>query len=224
MAPPTERTVLITGATGALGSHVLARYQRAGQPIVALHHGAAPPQASGDVRWVRADVTDPASVREALRGLDVDQLVHTAGGFRFAHADQTSDADLDFLIDTNLKSAFYLVRALLPGMKERNYGRLVFVSSRATMAPGAGMAAYAASKAGLNALVASLAEETKKYDINVNAVLPTVIDTPANRRDMPKADHAQWVSPESLAEIVFSLTDARGKPVNGALLPVAGRL
>ena len=219
-----KKTVLITGATGALGSAVLARYQRAGQPIVALHHGEAPGQAAGDVRWVRANVTDPASMHQALQGLSVDQLVHCAGGFRFAHADQTSDQDLDFLLGTNLRSAFYLVRELLPGMKERNYGRLVFVSSRQTMAPGAGMAAYAASKAGLNALVSSLAEETKKHDINVNAVLPTVIDTPANRRDMPKADISQWVSTESLAEIIFSLTDAWGKPMNGALVPVAGRL
>lgn len=224
MANATKKTVLITGAAGALGSQVLARYQRAGQPIVALHHGQAPEGTPGDVRWIRADLTDPASVHEALQALHVDQLVHCAGGFRFAQADQTSDEDLDFLIDTNLKSAFYLVRELLPRMKERNYGRLVFVSSKATLSSPAGMAAYGASKAGLNALVSSLAEETRKYDINVNAVLPTVIDTPANRRDMPKADFSQWVAPESLAEVIFSLTDAWGKPIHGALLPVAGRL
>jgi NAD(P)-dependent dehydrogenase (short-subunit alcohol dehydrogenase family) len=86
------------------------------------------------------------------------------------------------------------------------------------------MSVYSATKAALNALTASLAEETKSYDINVNAVLPSIIDTPANRKDMPKADISKWVTPEALAEIIFSLTQPWGKPIHGALIPVAGRV
>jgi NAD(P)-dependent dehydrogenase (short-subunit alcohol dehydrogenase family) len=202
---------------------VVRRFQQAGQPVVGTYFQHEP-QGSSGVRWVQVNLTDAASVRAALQGVSIDHLVHCAGGFRFAHADKTSAADLDFLIDTNLRSAFYLVHELLPAMKERNYGRLVFVSSRATFAAGPGMAAYAASKSGLNMLVSSLAEETRKLDINVNAVLPTVIDTEANRRDMPKADFSAWVTTEQLAEVIFALTEPWGKPIHGALIPVAGRL
>jgi NAD(P)-dependent dehydrogenase (short-subunit alcohol dehydrogenase family) len=139
-------------------------------------------------------------------------------------ADQISDADIDFLINANLKSGLVLARELLPGMKKKNFGRMVFVSARATMAPGVGVGAYAASKAGLNMLVGSIAEETKEFDINVNAVLPTIIDTPINRSDMPGSDFSKWVKPEEISEIVYSLTSPWGKPIHGALIPVAGRL
>jgi NAD(P)-dependent dehydrogenase (short-subunit alcohol dehydrogenase family) len=116
------------------------------------------------------------------------------------------------------------MRELLPPMKKRGFGRIVLVSARATLNPPAGMSAYAASKAGLNALVSSVAEELKDFDININAVMPSMIDTLANRRDMPKADFKKWVSPDALAEIIFSLTQPWGKPIHGALIPVAGRL
>jgi NAD(P)-dependent dehydrogenase (short-subunit alcohol dehydrogenase family) len=151
-------------------------------------------------------------------------LVHCAGGFRYAPIDQLEDKDLQFLIDANLRSSFYLVRALLPEMKKKNFGRLVLISSKSTLQAPAGLSAYAASKVGLNALVSAVAEEVKSFDININAVMPTVIDTPANRRDMPKADFSSWVSPAQLAEIIFSLTQPWGKPIHGALIPVAGRV
>jgi NAD(P)-dependent dehydrogenase (short-subunit alcohol dehydrogenase family) len=176
------------------------------------------------VEFVPANLFDTKDIKAALSELDVDVLVHCAGGFRFAMADQTSDADLDFLINANLKSGIILAREFLPGMKKKNFGRMVFVSSRATFAPGVGVSAYAATKAGLNALVGSLAEETKDFNINVNAVLPTVIDTPTNRKDMPDADYNKWVKPEQLTEIVHSLTSEWGQPIHGALIPVAGRL
>ncbi|MGZ3687291.1 MAG: SDR family NAD(P)-dependent oxidoreductase [Bdellovibrionota bacterium] len=218
-----SRSVLVTGADGALGAKVYERFLAAGHEVHATYH-LEKPKSDASVHWHQVDLGDSRAVHSVLGALKIDQLVHCAGGFRFANAEQTSDADLDFLINSNLKSAFYLVRELLPKMKERNYGRIVFISSRATLASPAGMAAYAASKSGLNMLVSSLAEETRKFDINVNAVMPTVIDTPANRRDMPKADFNQWVSAEALAEIIFSLTEPWGKPIHGALLPVAGRL
>jgi len=175
------------------------------------------------------DLSEPQSIRQgllsdAMRGTPIDALVHCAGGFRFAEVEKTSDEDLDFLIDANFRSAFYLLRELLPGMKDRKRGRVVLISSRATLQPAAGMGAYCATKAALNALVGSLAEETRAHGINVNALLPTVIDTPANRRDMAKADFSKWVRPEAIAAIVSSLLGTWGDPVHGALIPVAGRL
>ena len=109
-------------------------------------------------------------------------------------------------------------------MKKKNFGRMVFISARSTFQPGAGVGAYSASKSGLNMLVSSLAEEVKEFNINVNAILPTVIDTPSNRSGMPKADFSKWVKPEQLAEIIFSLTSTWGDPVHGALIPVSGRV
>lgn len=224
-SPSTMKSikVLVTGARGVLGSAMIKKYAESGAKVIGTDLPGDFSKIQG-VDFVPANLFDAKEVKSSLAGLDVDVLVHCAGGFRFAMADQTSDADLDFLINANLKSGIVMARELLPGMKQRNFGRMVFVSSRATFAPGVGVSAYAATKAGLNALVGSLAEETKDFDINVNAVLPTVIDTPTNRKDMPDADYGKWVKPSELSEIVYSLTSPWGKPIHGALLPVAGRL
>jgi NAD(P)-dependent dehydrogenase (short-subunit alcohol dehydrogenase family) len=219
------KTVFVTGAEGALGSAVVERFLQGGCQVIGSYHSHPGPERAG-LRWLRLDLADAKAVRAAGPELrQVDAWIHCAGGFRWAKADEIGDADLEFLIAANLKSALLLTREILPGMKERGFGRIVFVSTRATIQPpGAGMSAYAATKAGLNQLVASLADEVRALDVNVNAVLPTVIDTPANRKDMPQADFSAWVTPAQLSEILFSLTQPWGKPIHGALLPIAGRL
>jgi NAD(P)-dependent dehydrogenase (short-subunit alcohol dehydrogenase family) len=229
MSSRSPRDVLITGAQGALGREVVSRFASQGCQVLATFHGKSAPAAAPGVEWVEMDVTQAASVRAGVTrarqgGRHLDALVHCAGGFRWAKIEDTTDADLDFLLDVNLRSALLLVRELIPGMKAQNFGRIVLLSSRATLAPPAGMGAYAATKAGLNALVAAVADEVRPHDININAVLPTVIDTPANRRDMPQADVATWVTPRQLADLIFALTQPLGQPVNGAAIPVAGRL
>lgn len=236
-SPPVRspQTVLITGASGALGLQVARRFVQAGVTVHATWFGGTRPSPGPDqpwlerVKWLEMDVRDIESVRRGMpkgpEGHDgVDALVHCAGGFRWTHADEVSDEDLEFLIDTNLKSAFHVVRAVLPGMKKRGFGRIVFVGARATRAGGAGMGPYAASKAGINLLTESLAEEVKGLDINVNAVLPSIIDTPANRRDMPQADPSKWVRPDELADIIFALTQPWSRAIHGALIPVSGRV
>jgi len=231
----SPQSVLITGASGALGLQVARRFVEAGLTVYATWYGGTRPTAGPDqpwleqVKWLEMDVRDIASVRRGLPGdaegqSGIDALVHCAGGFRWTHADEVSDEDLDFLLDTNLKSAFQVVRAALPGMKKRGFGRIVFVGARATRAGGAGMGPYAASKAGINLLTESLAEEVKGLDINVNAVLPSIIDTPANRKDMPQADPSKWVRPEELADIIFALTQPWSRAIHGALIPVSGRV
>lgn len=225
----TPSVVLVTGAEGALGSAVVDRFAKAGVTVLAtfLNEKRAEWSSSKNVVPTQMDVTDPVSVRKALTAkaeYPVDAWIHCAGGFRFTMTDQYQDKDLDFLFNLNLKSAFVLARELVPGMKKRNFGRIVFIGARATQSPGAGMGLYAASKAGINSVTEALAAETKGFDINVNAVLPTILDTPANRADMPKADFATWVKPEALADILFSLTQPLSQPVHGALIPVAGRV
>lgn len=220
-----QKKVLITGAQGALGSQVSARFQKAGYGVTGtLLKGTEKPKSNPETSWLEMDLADSRSVRAALTGSSYPTLIHCAGGFRFASVAETSDEDLDFLINTNLRSTFYLLRELLPEMKKNNYGRIVLISAKATLHPTAGVAAYAASKAGLNMLVASLTEELKDFDITINAVLPSIIDTPANRSSMPKADFSKWVRSEELAEIIFSLTQGFGKPIRGALLPVSGNV
>lgn len=216
---------MVTGAEGALGGAVVARFLQNGCEVLGSYHRAPGADRPG-LKWLKLDLGDAQAVRAAGAELRrVDAWVHCAGGFRWARADEISDADLDFLISANLKSALLLSREILPGMKEREFGRIVLISSRATVqVPGAGMSAYAATKAGLNQLVLSVAEEVKSFDININALLPSVIDTPANRKDMAGADFASWVTPDQLSEIIFLLTQPWGKPIHGALIPVSGRV
>jgi NAD(P)-dependent dehydrogenase (short-subunit alcohol dehydrogenase family) len=217
--------VLVTGAEGALGSAVTERFLRGGATVFATYFRDKPKDAASAIQWVQSNLSDANKVRATIQEIGaIDALVHCAGGFRWAHAGQVSAEDLDFLIDTNLRSAFHLVKEVLPGMKARGFGRIVFVSSKQTLQPSVGMAAYAASKAGINMLTLALAEEVKSFDINVNAVLPTIIDTPANRSAMPGADFKSWVPREQLAEIIFSLTQPQTQSVNGALIPVSGRV
>lgn len=220
------RHVLVTGAVGALGSAVAARFVAEGVQVTGAYLGPAAPPARAGMRWVAMDLTRSDSIAAALGDLKdpVDSLVHCAGGFRWVTTEKFTDEDLDFLLDTNLKSSFLLARALLPAMRAQGFGRIVFVGAKATLQPGAGMGPYTASKIGLNALTLALAEEVKGADINVNAVLPSIIDTPANRKDMPDADPSKWVSASELAAIIYDLTQPEKRAIHGALIPVSGRV
>lgn len=221
-----RKKVLITGAQGALGSRVVDRFLESGFQVTGtiIPNKIESAVDRPNLEWLPVDLADTQSVKKQISGRAFDILIHCAGGFRYLPIEQVNDEDLDFLMNTNLRSAFLLAREVIPSMKRENFGRIVLISARATLQAGAGMAPYAASKAGLNVLTSALAEETKSFDINVNAILPTIIDTPANRKDMPHAHYADWVSPEQLAEIIFWLTSPFGKPIHGALIPVSGRL
>jgi len=226
MSAEVGKRVLITGASGVLGLSVIERYSFSGDQVVGAYHSSGVPvsKSSQSIRWVQVDLANSEAVRSAFATDEFDIWIHCAGGFRFGMIEDLRDEDLEFLIDVNLKSAFYLARQLVPGMKKRNYGRIVFVSSYGTVQPSPGMAAYCASKAGLNLLTSVLTEETQSFDISVNAVLPTVIDTPANRKSMPQAQFSNWVSPQELADLIWTLTSSLGKPIRGALIPVRGKL
>ncbi len=230
-----KKVICVTGAQGHLGSAVIRRYLAAGHNVIGLdlliksQNSLEQDPKNPNLKWLRMDLTKTDSVAsgfELLRrnSYETEVLVHCAGGFRFNYLEKTTDEELEFMLNVNLRSSFLIAREILPEMRKRNSGRLVFISSKSTLQPPAGMTAYAASKAGLNALVTALAEEVKGTQINVNAVLPSIIDTPANRKSMSKSDFSQWVTCEQLAEIIFALTQDLGKPIHGALIPVTGRV
>lgn len=223
---------MVTGADGALGRSVRERFQAdSGAAHVIGTRLLASPGAEPELRdgWLSVDLAEPRSVARAWAllksaGAEPDVVVHCAGGFRYAPHDVISDADLDFLLAANLKSSLLISRAAIPFMKSRGFGRMVFVGARGALTAAPNMAVYAATKAAVHSLVQSLAEELKGSDITVNAVLPSIIDTPANRRDMAGADFTKWVTPAALAEVILMLTRETGTPISGALIPVPGRV
>lgn len=229
--------VVITGTAGSLGAAVarafIADSNASGLPVVGVdigyEHDTLLVEPDGEnYCTTRLDVTSSkdvsrvfAQIREAFG--PVRKLVHCAGGFRWSKLDEISDEDLDFLLQVNLKSSLLVVREVLGEMKRQEQGHIVLISSRSTLAPGVGEGAYTATKAGLNAIVKSAAAEIAELPCTINAVLPSVLDTPPNRRDMPDADFSTWVKIDDLARIIFGLTTDFGAPINGALIPVAGR-
>ena len=158
----------------------------------------------------------------ASRHGGLDALVNIAGGFRWETLSDGSIETWDRMYDVNVRTAVNACRAALPHL--RAGGRIVNVGAAGATRAAAGMGAYAASKAGVARLTEALAEELKERSITVNAVLPSIIDTPANRADMPDADHARWVRPQELADVILFLLDARASAVTGALIPVTGRV
>jgi len=156
-----------------------------------------------------------------LGGLDV--VVHTVGGFAGGQrVDQTDDATFQRMFNTNLNSAFYLLRAAIPHLRRSRSGRIIAIGSRAVVDPGPGIWAYSASKAALVSLIKTVALENKDVGLTANVILPGTIDTPANRKAMPDADTSPWVQPGNIASLAIWLAGDAGKDVNGAAIPLYG--
>jgi NAD(P)-dependent dehydrogenase (short-subunit alcohol dehydrogenase family) len=230
--PP--RRVIVTGGTGALGRALvhllLERGARVAVPYrrtdewKALQQGVA---AGAALFGEQADLAGPAgagafvdAAAARLGALDGVALVAGgwAGGARF---DEAPGDEWDQMLGTNLGTVAHVCRAALPHLRKQG-GSVVAVGSRAAEAGGAGMAAYAVSKAAVHALVRVLALENVSFGVRFNAVLPGTIDTPANRRAMPDADRSRWTSPEAIARVIVFLLAPESAPTTGALLPVDG--
>jgi NAD(P)-dependent dehydrogenase (short-subunit alcohol dehydrogenase family) len=162
--------------------------------------------------------------RVAKLAAPVDALVHLVGGFGGGQpVAETPDEIWDKMLDLNLRSAYSMFRAVLPGMVKAGKGRIVAVSSRAAEQPMANFAPYSVSKAALVTLVKTVALEVKNSGVTANVILPSVIDTPANRAAMPGADASKWVTPESIAGLLVWLTSEAARDVNGTVIPIYGR-
>ncbi|MGL5839286.1 MAG: SDR family oxidoreductase [Sphingorhabdus sp.] len=219
---------LVSGAAGVLGQAVVTALADAGWTVAALDVSAAP--VSGAALSVTSvDLADGQAVAEAVASVKetfgrLDGLVNVAGGFRWeALADGSVDT-WDLMYQINLRTAVQLSKACLPLLGEQGGGAIVNIGAGAAVKATTGMGAYAASKSGVARLTEALADELKDQNIRVNAVLPSIIDTPANRNNMPDADFAKWVSPAALASVVAFLLSDDAQAITGALLPVTGRL
>jgi NAD(P)-dependent dehydrogenase (short-subunit alcohol dehydrogenase family) len=225
------RVLAVTGAFGALGRALCRMASQRGARIAALGRGAAPspPDLEAEVVLGGVDLADPAAAQRAMDAAaarlgGIDALANVAGGFRWEKI-EAGDPDLwERMFTINLKTAAFASRAALAHLARSASGRIVNVGANAALKANAGMGPYAASKAAVHKLTESLADELKGTAINVNAVLPTILDTEANRRDMPDADFSAWVKPEDLAAVILFLASPEARAVNGALIPVAGRL
>lgn len=225
------KVVAVTGAFGQLGRAVVAIAVESGARVAALDHQPAPDEHHADVLALGGlDLAEPAVATQALERVvtrlgRLDVLVNVAGMFRWETLAQGSVDTWDLLYRTNVRAAVCASRAAIPHLLRNGGGRIVNVgAAAATAKAGSGMGAYTASKAGLLKLTEALADELKDQRITVNAVLPSIIDTPANRADMPSADFSRWVAPRDVAKVIAFLASDDAHAVTGALIPVAGRV
>lgn len=232
-----RRVVLINGASGGLGPAVVRAFADEGAALVLtsrrmeeLEKTAADLALdTAQTLLHAADLTETAAVEQVVqagyaRFGALDVVAHVTGGFSGGvPVAELDPSKWDFMLNLNQRAAFLVARAVLPGMLERGYGKLVFVSSRSGSQPTANLAEYCVSKSGLDMLVRVLAEETRPHGVNVNAVAPSVIDTPANRTFNPNADYSKWVTPESLAGVIRFLASDAARDIHGAIVPVYGK-
>jgi NAD(P)-dependent dehydrogenase (short-subunit alcohol dehydrogenase family) len=230
---PKGKIIAVTGGFGQLGLAVVRGAIAAGAQVAALDRAPVPDDVKplgGALALGGLDLAEPEAATRALNEVaekfgGLDGLVNIAGMFRFEKLEQGSVDTWDFLYRVNLRSAVSTSRAALPHLTKRGGGRIVNIGAGAAAAKaGAGMGAYAASKAGVAKLTESLAEEMKDLRITVNAILPSIIDTPANRADMPEADFSRWVAPQAIADVIVFLLSDQASAVTGALIPVSGRV
>jgi NAD(P)-dependent dehydrogenase (short-subunit alcohol dehydrogenase family) len=223
--------VLIAGGTGALGSAVVRELLDAGYDctvtwIAERELERAQSELGDRASFVRADLIDPdGGAEEAVASVeDLEAVVDLVGGFASGPLlHETSWDDFEGMLRLNLAPAFNLAHAAMPRLVERGGGAFVAVSARAALRPFPGAAAYVTSKAAVIALIQALDADYRKQGIRANAILPSVIDTPANRAGQPDADHSSWVQPAEIAKVVRHLISDDSAVTSGGAIPVYGR-
>jgi len=218
------KVVIVTGGSGALGGTVVPAFIAAGARVVTAARDPASTSTKDHV-VMKADVANEADCRRLVEEVikregRIDALANLVGGFASGRVAETDAALWHRMLTMNLTAAFFLSKAVLPHMSERRTGRIVHVAARAAIDPFPGAAAYVVSKAGLAALIRTLAIEVAGSGVTVNGVLPTTIDTPANRTAMPDADPSKWVKPGSIAQLIGFLVSEGAGQINGALIPI----
>jgi len=227
----TDQVVMVTGATGNLGRAVANAFAELGAQLVLVARNVDALQGAFTAHGpspllLTADLLDPVQVEAAVdaaigRFSRIDVLCNLAGGFRMGEAvHETSTSTWDALFDLNARTVVHTAKAVVPHMLKQGGGRIVNVGAFAAQKGHAQMGAYVASKSAVIRLTESMAAELRERGINVNCVLPTVIDTPENRAAMPDADPTRWVAPADLAHAIVFLASAQARAIHGAALPV----
>ncbi len=221
------RTALITGASGALGRAVAARAAASGARLLLAGRSfdAAMRAQYPGARILELDLAEPGALASALAGAGpVDVLLNIAGGFSMGETSYDPQGrDWEAMFRVNVDTLRNSLQAVVPGMVERGRGSIVNVGAMAALKGQAKMSAYVASKSVVLRLTESLSAEVRDRGVNVNAVLPSIIDTPANRAAMPDADFSRWVPADDLANVICFLASDAARAVHGALVPVTGR-
>jgi NAD(P)-dependent dehydrogenase (short-subunit alcohol dehydrogenase family) len=217
------RTVVVTGALGALGSTVADALEAAGAKVARLDHAKA--TGARDLVFDGLDLTDESATTAAMAAIvdrcgGIDGLVNIAGGFAWHTLADAPAKVWDDMFRINLVTAVTASRAALGALTASGSGSIVNIGAGAAAKAAAGMGPYAASKAGVAKLTESLAEELASVGVRVNALLPSTIDTPANRRDMPTADFSTWVQPLDIAKVIVFLLSDQSAAITGASIPV----
>jgi NAD(P)-dependent dehydrogenase (short-subunit alcohol dehydrogenase family) len=226
--------VLLTGGTGGLGMGVTPAVLAQGANLTVTYavareverlHGILSPTDFAKIRFISADLSNEPAVERLFEEMErVDVLIHLVGGFSMGKTHEYSFEQWKKDFDINLNTTFLACKHSLKKMLGHGYGRIVTVGSRGAVQPGGQLAAYCASKAGVVALTQAIADETKGTNITANTVLPSVIDTPANREAMGSEDADKWVKPESLAQVICFLASEAAKDLRGAAIPVYGSI
>ena len=233
-----DRVVVITGATGGLGKEVVKTFLGAGAHVVFTYRNEAKLEAllsdlqsfKTQLDYFKTNLTEEPSVQELARKTvekhkKIDGLVNLVGGFAGGETiSETTQENWDFLMNLNLKSVFLSSKAVVSYMINQKYGKIVNVSSKAAVQRKAKAGPYSVSKAGVITFTRTLADEVKGDNINVNAILPSIIATEANIKRMPAKDHSRWVTPREIAEVVLFLTSEGAGGINGVAIPVFGKL
>ena len=227
------RVIVITGAFGVLGSAVAKAAAAQGTRLALIDFAKVPPAdlpTGKDVLVLGGvDLTDAVSAGAAIDAIvdrfgGLDVLLNIAGGFRWETLETSGFESWHRLFLMNVQTAANACRLATPHLRRSSAGRIVNVGANAALKASMGMGPYAASKAGVHSLTQSLAEELKPDGVTVNAVLPSILDTPTNRADMPQADFASWVRLDELAAVMLFLASEAASGVTGALVPVTGRV
>jgi NAD(P)-dependent dehydrogenase (short-subunit alcohol dehydrogenase family) len=225
------KVLAITGSNGVLGQAAAATLSRYGARLALLDHARAPStsQLAGALHYGGIDLTQENAARSAMERVAkeagrLDGLINVAGGFQWEKLAGGTLDSWDSMYRINLRTAVASCQAALPFLLQSGNGCIVNVGAMGAIKAATGMGAYAASKAGIAKLTEALADEFKDRGITVNAILPSVLDTPKNRADMPQADFTRWVAPVEAAEVIAFLVSDAARAVTGALIPVAGRV
>jgi len=230
------KVVLITGGTGALGREISLAFLKS-NTVAAITHvtDREIPQLEstlGDLvkkmLLIKTDIGDEQQIKKMISEVvtkygSVDVLVNVVGGyFGGKKVTEMTEKEWDLMMDLNLKTAFLISKHVVEQMVTQGSGKVIHVAARLGLKGIAGNSAYSASKSGLIRLVESLSDEVKDKNINVNCIMPSIIDTAANRKDMPNADFSKWVKPSEIARVVLFLASGDSKPIHGAAMPVYG--
>jgi NAD(P)-dependent dehydrogenase (short-subunit alcohol dehydrogenase family) len=225
----TGKVVLITGANGGLGTFVTRAFLDAGARVMGVSRSISDSDSPNEsFSAMAADLSQSDQVRTVVGSViakwgRLDGAIHLAGGFAGGQSvADTDDATFERMLDMNFRSAYRVIRAVIPAMRVQGSGRIMAIGSRSAVEPQGLLSAYSASKAALVSLIRTVAHENSDKQITANVVLPITMDTPANRAAMPGADFSKWIQPSQIASLLVYLASDQGAAISGAVIPVYG--